>query len=155
MQLFNFEGEAVMRKEMPIWRTKLRLDGPDREFEQSVPWVASAITNAMNAPGWKDTIKMKGKGMAASYEHTMHGEVGITPDPSAHNCIPRWGIESDTQRYIFLFSVAILLFALIAIPLMLILWLVFASVYYISIEQEFRRRENIEALHSQLKKKEV
>jgi hypothetical protein len=156
MQLFNYDGSVMMRKEVPILPGRRLLRDPSREFGHSAAtWISSAVTKVLKTPGWREDVMLKGKGLMASYEHTMHGEAGITAAPLAHNCIPRWGLESPSQRYLFLLTVAILLFALIAIPLMIVFWLVFASVYYITIEQEFRRRENIEAIHSQLKKKDL
>ena len=127
VRIVNYLGEVVIQRILPILPAKQRVHTGGGEEFRGDSWVRDVVQRWMGGG-----------------------------DPAAgHNCIPRWGTETAIQRGMFLLSVAIYLFAIIAIPLMLVLWLVFASVYYIYIEKELRRRERIEAQHSILKKKEI
>ena len=147
LQVVNYNGKVMIEKMVPILPRRHSLEDARLGKEGLVrePWVGHVVDRTVDSSVWREALR------AVSREVDAVGAANSL----SHNCVPRWGVESYFQRVMFLLSIAIFLFVIIAIPLMGIIWLVFASVYDISIEQELRRREMIEARHDQLKKKKT
>lgn len=92
-------------------------------------------------------------GMEASCDNaTLQG---VSSDNFVYNengsfgfeCTPHWGHENRYEYYLHVFCMACFMYVVLALPVLTILWLIFASVYYIWFITENKRRARIEAMH--------
>ena len=64
-----------------------------------------------------------------------------------YECTPYWGDEKQYEYYLHVFCMACFMYVLLALPALTLLWLIFASFYYIWFITEDKRRARIEAMH--------
>ena len=135
VRIVNYLGEVVIQRTLPILSAKQRVQTQTREL---VGWMESWVRAVVDQ--WVDgEYRLGGKG---TY-------VGSEGDPAtAHSCIPRWGVETATQRGVFLFTIATFLFVIFAMPFLVVSSLVLVGIYYLYIEKDMRRRRRFEAQRS-------
>ena len=68
-----------------------------------------------------------------------------------HECIPFWGEAPLYTEILFRLAVMTPIIIFVFVPLLSLLWLLFASIYYIFWGAEYRRREIIEKKFKELK----
>lgn len=68
------------------------------------------------------------------------------------DCVPYWGVPPLWRVVMHRAIIALCLLTFIVLPTLGVLWLVFASVYYICIGSELARREELERRYQRMKK---
>jgi hypothetical protein len=123
MNIFDHDGKTVMTKEVSI---ALR-----RNTSCSTPMESHSSTSPSSH-------------LSSSL---LHQQEDIN---NSFSCTPIWGEERPYQKTLFVFCMAVYLFFILSI-LLTVVWFIFASVFYIFFEREYKRRERIEEAY--LKKK--
>jgi hypothetical protein len=74
------------------------------------------------------------------YSKSTDGSLG-------YECTPHWGQERTHEYVLHVFCMACFMYVVLALPVLTVLWLIFASFYYIWFITEDKRRARIEAMH--------
>ncbi len=69
-------------------------------------------------------------------------------------CVPYWGASPLWRVLLYRAIIALCLLVFLVLPVLGVLWLVGASVYYICIGSELARRDEVERRYQKLKKQE-
>ena len=64
-----------------------------------------------------------------------------------YECTPYWGHEQPVDYFLHVFCLTCVLYIFLGLPALAVLWLIFASIYYIWFITEDKRRAKLMALH--------
>lgn len=120
-------GEVVMRRAIPL-RARSQQDHPQHHLDSGAINVDAAV-----AAG------------AGAGHNTGVGHPHVT-------CVPYWGEVPTWRRLLYRAIIAAALLTLVVLPLLAIMWLVGASLYYVLWGSELARRDEIERRYREHKK---
>lgn len=122
-----------------------------KDFYQNVHFSILSIDLSLQQPKLQFDVVNHDGGTAYSrvlplVPAVVGGEFNDT-EKMDYECTPFWGPEKSFDYFVHLFCMASVIFVTVIVPVFVVLWLVFASFYYIWFISEEKRRERLMKLH--------